>query len=263
MSQNSQDESYDVFLSYNSKDKVEVKKIADALKAQGIAPWLDEWELPPGRPAQRRLEAEITKSKSAAIFIGKEGMGPWQHMELDAFIHQFIDRDCSVIPVILSDAPPGKPQLSPFLGIMTWVDFREQEPDPMKQLIWGITNKKPEPENRKSTPGGIQPAPHPPQPVNLSFTRKAELANKLLACSCMSNTTSRQTVLNMLNDEFQGLTHGIAYGNDDRTYVMNIISRCLDNPGSLQMLVEIVSYFEGVTSIKTRQLKDFMRDNGF
>ena len=25
---------------------------------------------------------------------------------------------------------------------MTWVDFRKQEPDPMKQLIWGITGKR-------------------------------------------------------------------------------------------------------------------------
>jgi hypothetical protein len=27
---------------------------------------------------------------------------------------------------------------------MTWVDFRKQEPDPLKRLIWGITGQKPE-----------------------------------------------------------------------------------------------------------------------
>jgi nucleotide-binding universal stress UspA family protein len=261
-SQSLQNKSYDVFLSYNSKDETEVKKIAEELKAQGIVPWLDKWELPPGRPAQRGLEAEIKESKSAAIFIGKDGLGPWQHMELNAFIQQFVNRDCPVIPVILSDAPPGKPQLPAFLGIMTWVDFRMREPDPIKQLIWGITNKKPEADNSKSIPGGIQPTPADiRQSVQLSFSKKAELANKLLACSCMSNKISRQTVLDMLNDEFRGLTHGIAYGNDDRTDVMNIISKCRDNPGSLQMLVEIVTFFEGETSIHTQQLKDFMRDN--
>ncbi len=190
-------------------------------------------------------------------------MGPWQHMELEAFIHQFVDRDCSVIPVILSDAPPGKPQLPVFLGIMTWVDFRVPQPDPMKQLIWGITNKKPETDNSNSTPSGIRPTPAAAlQSVNLSFSKKAELADKLLDCSCIGNNISRQTVLEMLNDEFRGLTHGIAYGNDDKTHVMNIVSKCLDNLGSLQMLVEIASYFEGATSTKTRQIKDFMRDNG-
>lgn len=263
MFQSLEDKTYDVFLSYNSKDKTEVKKIAEELKAQGIVPWLDEWELIPGRPAQRGLEAVIKKSKSAAIFIGKDDLGPWQHMELDAFIHQFVDRDCPVIPVILSSAPPGKPQLPAFLGIMTWVDFHEQEPDPIKQLIWGITNKKPETDNSKSIPVSIQPTPAATfQLVKLSFSKKAELADILLDCSCISNNNSRQTVLDMLNDEFRGLTHGIPYANDDKTHVMNIISKCLDNPGSLPKFVEIVTYFEGETSIKTRQLKDFMRDNG-
>ena len=260
--QSLQNKSYDVFLSYNSKDEAEVKKIAQELKARGIVPWLDEWELPPGRPAQRGLEAEIMNSKSAAIFIGKDGLGPWQHMELNAFIQQFVNRDCPVIPVILSHAPPGKPQLPAFLEIMTWVDFRMQEPDPIKQLIWGITNKKHEADNSKSISGGIQTtAAATRQSVQLSFLKEAELANKLLPCSCMSNKISRQTVLDKLNDEFPGLTYGIAYGNDDRTDVMNIISKCRDNPGSLQMLVKIVTFFEGETSTNTRQLKDFMRDN--
>ncbi len=44
--QSLEDKPYDVFLSYNNKDMAEVKKIAEGLKAQGIAPWLDEWELP-------------------------------------------------------------------------------------------------------------------------------------------------------------------------------------------------------------------------
>ena len=50
-------------------------------------------------------------------------------------------RKCPVIPVILADAPQ-KPKLPLFLREMTWVDFRKNEPDPLQQLIWGITGKK-------------------------------------------------------------------------------------------------------------------------
>jgi hypothetical protein len=50
-------------------------------------------------------------------------------------------RGCPVIPVILADAP-GQPQLPIFLRGMTWVDFRKSDPDPMKRLIWGVTDKK-------------------------------------------------------------------------------------------------------------------------
>jgi hypothetical protein len=47
-----------------------------------------------------------------------------------------------VIPVIL----PGvvdTPELPKFLGGLLWVDFREPAPDPLGQLIWGITGERP------------------------------------------------------------------------------------------------------------------------
>lgn len=62
-------------------------------------------------------------------------------MELEAFLREFIKRNCPVIPVNLSDAP-AEPQLPIFLQSMTWVDFRKHDPDLMKQLLWGITGKR-------------------------------------------------------------------------------------------------------------------------
>lgn len=132
---------YDVFLCHNSDDKQAVKQIGEQLKKQGILPWLDEWELRPGLPWQRSLEQQIEKIKSAAVFVGKDGIGPWQQMEIEAFLREFVNRGCPVIPVLLADAP-HQPSLPPFLRGMTWVDFRKQEPEPMSRLIWGITGKR-------------------------------------------------------------------------------------------------------------------------
>jgi hypothetical protein len=132
-----QQESFDVFLCYNSKDRDEVKRVARQLQDQGIRPWLDEWELRPGLPWQRALEQQIRTIKSAAVFVGKTGMGPWHLAEMDAFLRQFRKRNCPVIPVLLADAPE-KPELPIFLEEMGWVDFRQEEPEPLKQLIWGI-----------------------------------------------------------------------------------------------------------------------------
>jgi WD40 repeat protein len=133
---------FDVFLCHNSEDKPMVKNVGELLKERGILPWLDEWELRPGLPWQRVLEQQIVQIKSAAVFIGQSGIGPWQQLELEAFLREFVARGCPVIPVLLRDAPK-KPGLPVFLRGMTWVDFRKEDPDPMEQLIWGITGEYP------------------------------------------------------------------------------------------------------------------------
>lgn len=142
---------FDVFLCHNSSDKREVKEIGNKLKERGILPWLDEWELRPGLPWQRLLEEQIEQIKSAAVFVGSEGIGPWQQQELEAYLREFVDRGCPVIPVLLPSAskePELKPKLPVFLRGMTWVDFRKQEPDPLKRLIWGITGERDDLFNR-------------------------------------------------------------------------------------------------------------------
>ncbi len=132
---------FDVFLCYHGIDNTFVKHIGEQLKGRGLLPWLGEWELRPGFPWQRLLEDQIENIKTVAVFVGANGIGPWQHIEIDAFLREFVRRNCPVIPVILADAPK-EPRLPPFLAGMTWVDFRKQSPDPMDRLIWGITGKK-------------------------------------------------------------------------------------------------------------------------
>jgi WD40 repeat protein len=132
---------FDTFLCHNSEDKPAVKEIGIRLRNQGILPWLDEWELQPGLSWQRLLEEQIKQIKSAAVFVGTAGLGPWQREELEAFLLEFVRRGCPVIPVVLAGAPQ-KPELPVFLKSRTWVDFRKQDPDPMKQLLWGITGER-------------------------------------------------------------------------------------------------------------------------
>ncbi len=123
------------------KDAPRVKEIGEKLKEHGILPWLDEWELRPGLSWQQHLEKQIRRIKSVAVFVGKDGIGPWQQKEIEGFLIKFANRNCPVIPVLLPDAP-RKPRLPIFLESMTWVDFRIQDPDPMERLIWGITGDR-------------------------------------------------------------------------------------------------------------------------
>jgi hypothetical protein len=146
---------------------------------------------------------------------------------------------------------------------MTWVDFRQQEPDPIKQLIWGITSKQPDADdnNNSSSTSSIVQQSSTSKGNALSFTKKAELVNILLACACIHNRDSRETVLGLLNEQFVGIANAISRRTDSQTDVMEIVSTCLKHPGSLQELIGIVTYFEGETSMNTQRLNAFAHNN--
>jgi hypothetical protein len=134
--------SYDVFLCHNSEDKDSVRLLYQELRGRGLNPWFDEEHLRPGAPWQRELEATIPQIRSVAVVVGPQGQGPWQNLELQAFLQEFIKRECPVIPVLLKEVGEA-PKLPLFLGMFTWVDFRNTQPDPWVQLVWGITGRKP------------------------------------------------------------------------------------------------------------------------
>ena len=135
-------EIFDVFLCHNTEDKDEIRHIANRLVKQGIKPWLDEQEIKPGSLWQSALEEQIANIKSAAVFVGESGLGPWQSLEIRSFINEFVERKCPVIPAILPSAK-STPPLPILLKNLHYVDFRVPEPDPLNQLLWGITGEKP------------------------------------------------------------------------------------------------------------------------
>jgi hypothetical protein len=141
---------FDVFLCHNGDDKPAIRAIARQLRDRGILPWLDEAELIPGRPWQEELERQIGNIRAAAVFVGPSGIGPWQNREMRAFLNEFAERACPVIPVLLPKA--AVPELPLFLRGMTWVDLRGIEAGGIDRLIWGITGRRPN-EPRLRRPG--------------------------------------------------------------------------------------------------------------
>jgi hypothetical protein len=136
-------ELFDVFLSHNSKDKPTVRQLAQALQARGLKVWLDEEQLIPGRPWQEALEEIIQTTRTAAVLVGKDDLGPWEIPEMRACLSEFVNRCLPVIPVLLPDAPT-KPELPLFLRAFTWVDLRGGLTDAgLDRLEWGITGRKP------------------------------------------------------------------------------------------------------------------------
>ena len=169
-------EQFDVFISHNSQDKPAVRELAEALKVRGLRPWLDEEQLRPGQPWQEALETIIQTTKAAAVLVGKDGLGPWENIEMRACLSQFVKRKLPVIPVLLPDAP-RQPDLPLFLQELTWVDLRGGLTEENINLMhWGITGINP------AEPPKPTPAPrlfNVPIPLNPFFTGRTDILAKL------------------------------------------------------------------------------------
>lgn len=208
--------SYEVFLSYNSKDKADVERIAQRLKDDhDLNVWLDTWNLIPGEPWQEELEKALDDCKTVAVFLGSAGIGPWENEEmrvaLDARVNKKILR---LIPVLLPGAPDlGALRLPAFLARLTWVDFRYglEAKDALHDLVSGIKGVPPGirvPQDRLPEleilpePGVLRPGSRLPNHRNAIFTGREDklkaLAKALLYEPQKTGTAVPQVITCMI-----------------------------------------------------------------
>src|SRR5262245_48747204 len=96
---------FDAFLSYNSLDLRVVEDMYGRLKSKGLALFLEQEELRPGESYQEVLAKALHESKTCVVFVGPNGLGPWQREELQAAIDKNVrDKSFLVIPVLLPGA---------------------------------------------------------------------------------------------------------------------------------------------------------------
>jgi TIR domain len=153
---------YDVFLSHHSSDKSLVECIATRLvDEQELRPFLDKWHLIPGEPWQEALEEALDRSRTCAVFLGPDGLGPWENKEMRAALEERVrTKSFRVIPVWLPGAKPKHEKTLPrFLRRLTWVDFRGglEDQDQFQRLIAGIRGVAPGRQSMQ-TDSAITPA---------------------------------------------------------------------------------------------------------
>ena len=139
---------FHVFLCHNSKDKPDVRLLANKLREQGLLPWLDEEGILAGEQFVPALEGIIDSVPAAAIVVGPHSLGRWQEQEYYSFLQRAVEqregsgkRPLRLIPVLLPGARAGS-DLPPFLRGWSLVDFRVAgglEADaPLRSLVRGI-----------------------------------------------------------------------------------------------------------------------------
>jgi TIR domain len=94
---------FDVFLSYNGKDKEQVTLLSNALKKRDVLAWVDKGQIQGGDKFLKEMDRGIKSSCSIAVIVGKYGFGHFQELEMEmALVTQSV-----IIPVWL----PGCPEL--------------------------------------------------------------------------------------------------------------------------------------------------------
>jgi energy-coupling factor transporter ATP-binding protein EcfA2 len=135
---------YNAFLSHNSQDKPIVEQIAQWLEDNAkLSVWLDKWNLIPGAPWQEEIEKALDESQCCVVFLGPNGIGPWQNEEMRTALDERVSKQTiRVVPVLLPGAvrPGQESKLPRFLRRLTWVDFKHEwnEENALYRLICGI-----------------------------------------------------------------------------------------------------------------------------
>jgi hypothetical protein len=111
--------SYDVFISYNSRDRAVVEDIARLLEDEaGLLVWKDDWELAGGDDWVERLPEAISRARAMVIFVGPNGPGPGHKEEIKIGLQRIVKRRLTqIIPVAL----PGCPE---DLGLPEYLDSK-------------------------------------------------------------------------------------------------------------------------------------------
>ena len=119
--------SFDVFLSYSSKDKPAVLALAERLRSDGLRVWLDDWEIRYGDNILARVEDGLERSRVLVLCMSANGFGSdWAGFETASVrFGDPLNRERRFLPLRL-DNTPAKGSLASFASV-DWRDGAREE----------------------------------------------------------------------------------------------------------------------------------------
>ena len=103
---NAATETWDVFISYSTKDYAIIQKIVHDLQERGISYWLDEEQINPGDLILDAIEQGLRDSRAIMPCFSKNQLqSGWSRAEYSAILNQFLSRQTSqkIYPLLLDD----------------------------------------------------------------------------------------------------------------------------------------------------------------
>ena len=109
---------YDVFISHASEDKdAIVRPMANALVAEGLVVWYDEFELRIGDSLRRKIDHGLAKSRVGLVVVSEAFIAKgWTNYELDGIITRVADGDQVLLPIWHNISKDAVVEYSPSLA---------------------------------------------------------------------------------------------------------------------------------------------------
>jgi WD40 repeat protein len=123
---------YDVFLSHNSKDKPQVRKLAERLKKAGLEVWFDEWIIKPGDDIYLAIERGLEAARVQVLCLSPAALGSdWVTLERSSVLFRDpTNAGRRFVPLLLADCT-----LPDTLRRYMYVDFRQETQDAFDELL--------------------------------------------------------------------------------------------------------------------------------
>jgi len=124
-----------LFISYSSKDREFVSRLATDLRSLGIYVWWDRWEMRVGDSLNRKIQEGIAQAGWLAIVLSRQSVkSPWVERELNAaMVRELETKEVFVLPLLIDDC-----DLPIFLRDKLYADFRESFEDGLAALVESV-----------------------------------------------------------------------------------------------------------------------------
>lgn len=123
---------YDVFISYSSKDREIISRLSDTLISKNISVWLDEREILIGEPILDKIEEGLNSSRYLAIWLSKNSVNSnWVRQEWKVKCREEINSERTIILPLLGE----KCEIPSFLLDKKYADFSRSFDEGLETLL--------------------------------------------------------------------------------------------------------------------------------
>ncbi|MDO9300244.1 MAG: TIR domain-containing protein [Anaerolineales bacterium] len=124
--------SYDIFISYNSKDKVTVRRLAERLRADGLHVWWDQWEIRPGDSIPLKIEQGLEQSRALVLVMSEYAFASeWVTLERQtALFRDPMNTQRRFIPMLIQNC-----KFPSTIAQFKYIDYRKKTARAYKELL--------------------------------------------------------------------------------------------------------------------------------